>query len=102
MRQAPCRGRLHAQDRAQHPFLCQRQGTVRQAGATGLPGNQTRFTLSCVALRPVEDGGGVQAYDSGDLAPGKAQLLAQTHGLTAQAPKCISGNLSSVDLVHDQ
>lgn len=101
-RQAPCRGRLACQDRAKHPFLRQRQGAPRQVGATGLPGHQARFPLSRVTLRPAKDSGGVQAHDLRDFSPRQAQLLAQPHRLAAQRLECISGYLSSVDLVHDK
>lgn len=101
-RQASCRGRLRGQDRAQHPFLRQRQGATRQVGASPFPGNQTCIALSRVALRPAEHGRGVQAHDPGDFAPGQTQLLAQAHGLAAQGLECIRGKLSGVDLVHGQ
>ena len=97
-RQGSCRGRLRGQDRAQHPFLGQRQGTARQVGTTGFARNQTNIAFSGIA----EHGVGVQAYDPGDLAPRQSQVLAQAHGLAAQGLECIVGTLSSVDLVHGQ
>ena len=101
-RQASCRGRLRGQDRAQHPFLRQRQGATRQVGASTFAGYQTIIALSRVALGPAEHGGGVQAHDPRDLAPGQPQLLAQAHGLAAQSLERIRGKLSRVDLVHGQ
>jgi hypothetical protein len=101
-RQTPCRGRLRGHHRAKHPFLRQRQATSRQVGTPRFLGNQTCLAFSGVALRPAKHGGNVQAHDSGNLAPGQTQLLAQAHGLTTQGLERIAGKLSSVDLVHGQ
>ena len=101
-RQGPCRWRLRGQDRAQHPFLRQRQGTTRQVGASTFPGNQACIALSRVALRPAEHGRGVQAHDPSDLAPRQAQLLTQAHGLIAQGLECLRGKLSGIDFIHGQ
>ena len=67
--------RAGGQDRAQHPFLRQRQGSAQQEGSTGFRGNQACLALSRVALRPAEHGGSVQSHDPVDLALGQAQQL---------------------------
>lgn len=99
-RQASCRERLRSQDRSKHLFLRQRQGATRQVGESLFNGNHACITFSREILRPAIHAGGVQAHDSGDLAPGQTQLLALAHGLAAQGLKCIRGKISGVDLVH--
>lgn len=59
-RQAPCRGRLRGHKRAQLPFLQQCQDSARQVGAPCFAKHQADFALSCVAMSPTEDCGGVK------------------------------------------